>query len=141
MGNHPHISRLGGLFLAVGLFPAGGFAAPKIDNLQIQTHNAYQMQQPAMRQGVVDPYTGQFIDNDSFIESDYTSPNKSYRFEHQKGADQPALSYQVTKSLSLNVDPRTKRVDTSLRLGGGEKRNLKLKLNTQSAKVMFTYRF
>lgn len=124
---------------------AGGVRAATVEEsrkaLQFESHSAYLAGQEIKPQGVIDPYTGRFVDIDAFVASDYTAPRRSFAYAKQGSAAGSGLSYQVTDGIALNFDPAERRINTDLNLGGSEKKRLKLRVTGKSAKVVFSYKF
>ncbi len=110
-------------------------------HLQIDYQNRYVTEQQSAPQGFLDPYSGEYVEIGSFVDSDYSAPRNSYQYAIQDDNGQYGLSYQITKGLSLNVDPTTRRLHSDLNLTGSEKRRLRLRINPKRFKVEYEIRW
>ncbi len=115
--------------------PSHGWDAIRIDD------SKYYAQHQQASYGVIDPYTGQVMDRDSYMESDYSAPRMSYQNALSHDSYQPVLTYQLNNSVSLDVDPVTQRIDSKINLAGDDKaRSFKMKVNTKQIKAIMVWR-
>lgn len=129
-----------GMILAPCFFLPYGLHAAQ-DTIRMEEYSSYQIQQQSTPHGVIDPYTGEYIPPESFMESDYSAPRMSYQRAISTKAEQPGLTYQLTKAVSFNVDPLTHRLDSDIRLAGDDKHSFKMKLNTRQFRIMYLWKF
>lgn len=111
------------------------------DALRLDPYNSYHTQQHEMRMGVVDPYTGEFIDTESFIDTDYSKPHMSYQNAIQDSAANPGLTYQLGSMITLNLDPEARRFNSDINIGGKKDRSFKFRLNTRQIMARYVWKF
>ncbi len=111
-----------------------------MDPISINSQDSYITGQHSRPAGVIDPYSGEALDV-NFVGTEFTAPNMSYFREQQESNGQNRVSYEVTKGLSLNFDPKTGKFDSELRLIGTEKNKFRLKLKPKEVKAVYIYKF
>lgn len=129
-----------GCAIAAGIFFTANCAQAQ-DAIRLDPYSSYHTQQHEMRMGVVDPYSGEFIDAESFIDTDYSRPNMSYQNAIQDSAANPGLTYQIAGGITLNFDPEARRFNSDINLGGKKDRAFKFRLNTRQIMARYVWRF